>query len=69
MTLASSPPRLTHRMDTKGAIICNGCGRHLRVTVAFLTPGKSAEVVIYVPCKHRDCRLYNMIFLDRLIMC
>lgn len=68
MTLAA-PPQLTHRIDTKGTIICNGCGRHLRTKVAFLTPEKSAAVVLYERCKYGDCHLYNMIFLDRLVMC
>lgn len=68
MTLMAEERPQTHRIDALGGIHCNGCNKVIE-KVGFLTPERAAPVVLYRKCKEPNCRLYNMIFLDRLVMC
>ena len=55
----------THSIDARGGIRCCACGKVIE-HVGFITPAKSAPVVLYRRCK--GCSVFNTIFLDRLVV-
>lgn len=67
MTLALKEPAVVlesrHKIDAKGALYCR-CGKRLGVRLGFLTPLRSAAVVLYRECKY--CQVLNTVFLDKL---
>ena len=63
MVAEARPEVTTHKIDATGAVYC-ACGKRLGFKAIFLTPEKSAAVVIARQCKY--CGGYNLVALDRL---